>query len=120
MLTRALLLLLIGAACLVRGQDDQAERLGLVGKESSKDFINNVLQLKYQVSNNTKRINTLRTHIAENAAETAALQKISNANAVSIDEQGLVLLGIFNFLISEVFPLAFTNEQLYGELEDAV
>ncbi len=120
MLTRALLLLLIGAACLVRGQDDQAERLGLVGKESSKDFINNVLQLKYQVSNNTKRINTLRTHIAENAAETAALQKISNANAVSIDEQGLVLLGIFNFLISEVTPLAFTNEQLYGELEDAV
>eukprot|EP00889_Picochlorum_renovo_P008603 jgi/Picre1/35633/NNA_003094.t1 len=116
----ALLLLFIGAVCLVRGQDDQAERFGLVGKETSKDYINNVLQLKYQVSNNTKRINTLRTHIAENAAETAVLQEISNANGVTIQEQGSLVVNVTNFLIDPIFPLAFLNQQLYSELEDTV
>ncbi|KAI8111135.1 hypothetical protein M9434_004708 [Picochlorum sp. BPE23] len=117
LLRPAILALIAATACLVQAQTE-TDRLGLIGKEASKEFINNVVQLKYQVANNTNRISTLTTHIAENAGDTATLQEVADSNNVKILEQESLLQDIVNFIIDPVFPLAFTNSELYSNLED--
>ena len=120
MLLRFAILALLSAAAVVQGQTEQADRLGLIGKEPSKEFIGNVIDLKYQVGNNTKRINTLKTVIATNTAETATLQKIANANNQTIQEQ-FSLLRDLNSLYDIVIAI-FQNisDQLNDQLITSV
>lgn len=85
------------------GQED--DRLGFVGKDVSKEFISDVLALKYQVGNNTKRINSLETHIKTNAATDAELQRIADANNITIQEQESLLADLQDAIDTLLQPL---------------
>jgi translation initiation factor 2B subunit (eIF-2B alpha/beta/delta family) len=66
---------------------NEDDRLGILGKENSKQLIQDLLNLKFQVGNNTARIKALNISIQANAATDAILQAKADANAATIAHQ---------------------------------
>lgn len=120
MMLRFAILALLSAAAVVQGQTEQADRLGLIGKEPSAEFIRDVLELKYQVGNNTKRINTLKTVITTNTEQTAILQEIANANNQTIQEQFSLLEDLGDIYTFATALLQTLNDQLNDQLMTSV
>ena len=91
----AILLVLCAAGTLAQESPvNEDDRLGILGKENSKELIQNVLNLKYQIGNNTARIKALNVSIQANAATDVILQAQADTNAATIEHQASLVTDI--------------------------